>query len=286
MYENFVGHSRWLKVEARSGVPLTVVQSVVLALFEAASRARADGYLAGFDIEECALKIKVTPDQVAAVYRVLENIDFIKDSVILNWPRKNPRDKTSTDRQRNKRAKDDARRAVTVGSATAEQEELLEKRELEALRRLAALSRVTATPPPSPPPETIRPFVPVRAKEDSYQATEIARAENDRAARSWLLGDNSTPGLGYGPASRIVADNFGCTRLNAEMVIRRWLSDQMYGDVVTLATIISAAHEQALNGDGFRRVIEGRMAEYVREQTSGPTLPLGIAARSISGGRT
>jgi hypothetical protein len=83
----------------------------------------------------------------------------------------------------------------------------------------------------------------------------------------------------------IVADNFVVTRLNAELAIRHWLNSEMAGDVVTLATIISAAHQQALNGDAFRRVVEGRIAEYVREKTAGPTLPLGIPRGAIQGGR-
>jgi hypothetical protein len=83
----------------------------------------------------------------------------------------------------------------------------------------------------------------------------------------------------------IVADNFIITRLNAELAIRHWLNNEMAGDVVSLAVIISAAQQQALNGDAFRRVVEGRISEYVREQTSGPTLPLGIPRGAIQGGR-
>jgi hypothetical protein len=282
VYEDFPGHPKWLLVSARSGVHVAFVEAIVQRMFAAASKARAEGHIGGFDIEVCAAGANIPPEQVAAVYRVLNDIGWLHHGVIVDWADRNPRDKTSTDRQRNKRARDDARAAVAAGIATPEQEGLLKVEEREALARLAAMSRVTAAPPAPAPVEIIRPFVPVRPKEDTHHAHELARVENERLARAWLLGDGSR-GIDYGPASKMVAENFGCRRMSADATIRTWLDQQMDGDVVALACIISQADELALGGEHFRNVIEQRMAEYARERHAGPTLPLGIA--SIKGGR-
>lgn len=275
LYEDFCGHAKWLLVVERAGVELCRVEAIVQRLFQAAAKARADGYIGGFDIEVCAAGAKIPVNEVSAVYRVLEDMGWLKGGVIVDWADRNPRDKTATQRQQNKRARDEARRAMVAGTASEEQERLLDTQEREALQKLAALSRVTNAPPaPVAPavPAIEQPFRPVQAPE-----------ENERAARAWLLGDGSR-GLAYGPASKIVADNFGCRRMSADTTIRLWLRDQMAGDAVTLASIISAAFDQAITGEHFRNVVEGRMAEVIRERTAGAPLPLGFGA--FKGGRT
>lgn len=269
-YEDFVGHAKWRMVATRAGVHLSFVHTIVQSMFQAASKARAEGYLGGWHPEVCAAQTDIDAKDVSAVHRVLVDIGWLNQHVIVDWADRNPRDKTATDRQRNKRMLDDARRAVASGTARPDQIEMLSVPEREALARLAQLSRVTAAAPAPPPIETVAPFV-----------TRDEPAENERAARMWLVGDGT--GLGYGPASKIVADNFGCNRLNADATIRRWLKDDMLGDVVTLATIISAAEEMSIGGDGFRNVVEQRMALVVRERTRGPALDLRMGA--IKGGR-
>ena len=282
VYEDCVGHKKWLLVSKRTGVELPRVHTIIFAMLQAASKERADGYIGSFDFEEVECLTGVPAHEVAAVHRVLNDMGWIAHGVVASWAARNPRDKTATDRQRNKRQRDNAVRAVASGYATPDQRELLSVEDRERLDRLAAMSRVTATPPAPPPPERIAAFILVRPKEDTYPAREAARQENEREARRWLVGDASSP-AGYGPASKIVADNFGCNRMSADSAIRRWLTEDMAGDVVALATIISGAAEQALNGEHFRNVVEQRMAEVVKERTRGPQLELGMVP--IKGGR-
>jgi hypothetical protein len=253
-------------------VQVAYVEVIVGWMQQCASKARADGWVGGFDIEEVAAASKIPPEQVAAVYRVLDNLGWLKGHTIVSWADDNPRDKTSTDRKRNQRDREKARAAVSAGTATPEQQELLSASELDALRRLAALSHVTASPQPAAPPE--EPAALFVAQGDP--------TDGDRA-RVWLLGDGMTRGLSYGPASKIVADQLGQRRMSADSTIRRWLRDDMMNDALALALIISAAECEALPGDGFRNVVEQRMADYQRERLAGPKLPLGPAA--IRGGR-
>jgi hypothetical protein len=280
VYEDFCGHPKWIMVAARSGVQIAYVEAIVQRMFQAASKARADGHIGGFDVEVCAAGAGIPAEQVAVVFRVLNEVGFLQHSTIVDWADRNPRDKTSTDRQRNKRAKDDARRAFAAGTATPMQVALLSIEEREALSRLLDASRVTEQPAAAKV-EVVAPFMLLGPAEDSAAAREVARLTNDRAARLWLLGDGVS--AGYGPASWIVAENFDCSRINGDGNIRRWLQNEMGGNAVALATIISQVFEHALSGDGFRAAVEQRIADYQRERTAGPTLPFGISA--LKGGR-
>lgn len=298
LYETFLGHPKWRLVAQRSGVPVVEVTSIVMAILTCAAKNRQHGWVGNFKYEECALTLEIPVEHVMLVYRALAappvGIGWIADSCIVNWQKRQPNfgrndkvRKQEAIRQQNKRDRDDARERVLLGVATDEDRELIGLAESEILAKLAAhASRVTGTPPAAEPQiAAIAPFIPVQPKEDTHPARTTAAIENERTARAWLLGDANSPPPGYGPATMIVADNFIITRLNAELAIRHWLNNEMAGDVVSLAVIISAAQQQALNGDAFRRVVEGRISEYVREQTSGPTLPLGIPRGAIQGGR-
>ena len=298
LYETFLGHPKWRLVAQRSGVPVVEVHSIVTAILTCAAQNRQHGWIGNFKYHECAVALEIPVEHVMLVYRALAappvGIGWIVDQCIVNWQKRQPNhgrnDKVREQeriRQQNKRNRDDAKQRILLGLGSDEDKALVGLADSEALARLAATaSRVTGTPLAAEPQiAAIAPFIPVQAKEDSHPARTAAAVENERTARAWLLGDANSPPPGYGPATMIVADNFVVTRLNAELAIRHWLNSEMKGDVVTLATIISAAQQQALNGDAFRRVVEGRIAEYVREQTAGPTLPLGIARGAIQGGR-
>jgi hypothetical protein len=77
----------------------------------------------------------------------------------------------------------------------------------------------------------------------------------------------------------MVAARLGIMRKVAEVVIGTWLRD-CRKDYEGLASIISAANDQGLKGDGFRNVVGQRIRDLKREQN--PQLPLGIT--SIKGG--
>ena len=281
LYDDFTGHPKWRLVAARSGVHLGYVHAIVIGIFNAASKERGRGFIGSLDFDVLSVATDIPAENVAAVYRALCDIGWITADHITDWLDRQPphEDPTAAERQRNKRAKDTARRAMAAGQASPDQVELLSVAEREALARLAQASRVTSAPP-APAFEVVAAFIPI-AENDLHP---LARHENDRNARVWLLGkQDSDVIVSYGPASKIVADNFGCNRLNADAMIRRWLADPMAGDAVRLATILSQACEQSLINDGFRRVVESRIAEYARERMSGPPLPLGVAA--IRGGR-
>lgn len=287
LYNDFTGHPKWRRVAVRSGVHLAFVHTIAIALFNSAAKARNRGWIGNIDFEDVAAATDIPTEQVAIVFRVLEDIGWIEQDHIADWLERQPLDEdpTSADRQRNKRAKDRAKRAAATGTATSDDLELLTVAEREALDRLAKSSRVTSEPPQQDQ-EMIRPFVSDRAHGLNPDGVAIVRLRNDLAARHWLIGKvhDNTHGTNYGPASKIVADNFGCNRLNADGIIRRWLTDQMEQDHTSLATIISSAFEQSINNEAFRNVVESRITAFVRERTQGASLPLGMTA--ITGGRS
>lgn len=142
VYEDFIGHPKWRMVAARAQVHLSFVHTIIEAMFQAAAKARAEGHIGGFDFEVCGAQTDIPPDQVLAVYRVLTEIGWLNQDVIVDWADRNPRDRTANERQRNKRTRDNAHRAVAAGAATAEQFRLLTAEEAAAHERLAELSRV------------------------------------------------------------------------------------------------------------------------------------------------
>lgn len=279
-YEDFVGHPKWRIVAKRAGVHLAFVHCVIDALFQSASKARAKGGIGSFDFDTCEAATDIPAEQIAQVYRTLTQMGWINNGYIVHWEDRQPRDATAGDRQRNKRARDEAKRAFVAGHPTSEQVDMLTATERAALERLSAnLSHVTQ--PAMEPKEVISRFVLPCPDDDSIEAQQV----NVRAARKWLIGEGRAR-PGYGIASKIIADNFGCERPTADTTIRCWISNEMAGDAATLAQLISCAQQQGLEGDAFRNVVEGGITAYVRQCTAGPALPLGITRGVISGGRS
>lgn len=276
---------KWIAIAERSEQSIPLVLAVRDALQANAAKARKHGQTEDFSAADCAAFLRVPETAVVSIIRVLVDREWLtRDRRIVDWPVRQPDikiDVTAAQRQRNKRARDDARERAAMGLATPEDLELLSKREREALAKLAGMSRVTAQPVEEAKPERIEPFKAVVAKEDTYPAREIAERESHTAARRWLLGDGSTV-HGYGPASKIVAENYRCTRMTADAMLRQWLQSMLQEDVA-LASIISAAYEHGLVGEGYQGVVERRVTDFIAERTNGPTLPFGIAAQN--GGR-
>jgi len=162
LYEDFCGHPKWLLVAERAGVELSRVEAIVQRMFQAASKARAEGNMGGFDLEVCAASARIPVEQVVAVYRVLGEMGFHQQGFIVDWAARNPRDKTATERQRAKRARDEAKRAVAMGIATHEQFQMLSVEEAAAMDRLRELDRLRRAAierqrvePPLPLPSTL-----------------------------------------------------------------------------------------------------------------------------------
>jgi hypothetical protein len=47
----------------------------------------------------------------------------------------------------------------------------------------------------------------------------------------------------------------------------------MLNEAVPLASFISGPFEQGLTGESYQRVVEGSIATFIEERTSGPKLP-------------
>lgn len=283
-YDDFVGHPKWRRVAIRSGVHVAFVHLIVQALFQAAAKAhkngRKNGYIGDFDFEDCAAATDIPLEQIAAVCRVLHDIGWLHSEYIVDWADRQPMsdDPTAADRQRNRRAKKKAAQAVAMGRATAEDLALLDNDEREKIMRLANLSRVTAQTQQSEP-AAYMPITWFEPADDTAPARAIAKEHNERIARAYLFG---TGGTDFGPASKIVADNFRRDRFNAHDDLICWSRD-LGGDVVELAIIIDRAEQHALNGEAFQNVVRQRIADAIKLRESGPALPFGPAA--IKGGR-
>jgi hypothetical protein len=263
LYVDFPSHPKWRRVAVQSGEPLTVVKSVVGDLLCIAGKARARGHLGALDFYEVAIANDIKPEQVAAIYRTLGEIGWIEDDFIVDWLDRQPdhEDPTSAERQRNKRARDRAKRNNMRGRANAPDELIL--------------SRVTA--PPAPEPQ--RPVEHVKPLELLSGTDPQAQAVNDERARAWLFGHGAQD---VGSASLVVAHQLGQKRLSADLTLRRWYSE-IGRDAVALAEIVFAADRDALNGEAFEKVVVQRIEAVVRLRESGPALPLGPA--KIEGGR-
>ncbi len=265
LYEDFPNHPKWRLIAAKSGVPLVYVKAFVMDLLCKASKARARGHLGDIDFHEIAIANDAQAEQVAGVYKTLCEIGWIEDDFIVDWLDRQPdhEDPTATDRQRNKRARDRAKRHKLMGTAS-EVDELI-------------LSRVTV-----PPAEEVAPVRPTERIEPLKLVSGTspeAKATNDSRARAWLFGDGVRD---TGSASLIVAHHLGQKRLSADLTVRRWYGDHGR-DAVMLAEIISAADRDALNGEAFENLVHQRLEAATRLRENGPTLPLGPAA--IKGGR-
>lgn len=268
-------HPMWRVVALRSGARIPEVLTIKNYLKCGASRAKAHGYVGPFDPHECAVAFEIEPAVVVSVIRVLIEKQYLnRDHVIVGWDDDQPplEDPTAALRQKNKRRRDTARMRAAAGIATADDLGLLEQPERDALQRLAAMSRVTADANVLPP-AVIQPFVPIRAKEESHSALELARQENEQAAVNWLLGDGVAIAA-FGTAARIVSANYGCNLINADGMIRDW-RDEMQYDYFALACIISGVYEQGLVHEAFRSVVEQRIEAAIEERTAGLKLPFG-----------
>lgn len=267
LYNDFTGHPKWRLVSQRCGVPLAAVHAIVTALLNQASKSRKHGWIGGFKFDECAVALDLTPDSVASVYRVLIELGWIDQDYIVDWTERQPSqvDATATERKRTQRAREKAARNIAMKRGTADDEAMLTRAEQDSIARLAERSRVTEPAPELPPAEL-----------------QLPTEEPD--ARKWLLGDPAGKVNDYGPASRIVAEQFGCNRLSADMTIRSWLRDQMAGDAIALATIISAVYREAFTGAAFRATIEQRIAAVVTEREKGPSLNFGPTLLKGAGG--
>jgi hypothetical protein len=277
-YHDWLGHAKWRAVARQTKVPLAVVHCVVQGLFRAASTGKPRGHVGGFDFFDCAAAIDTSPEQVATVYKCLLERGWIEDDYIVDWIERNPdqEDPTQAQRQRNRRAKLKARRAMQMGNAKPEQVALLQK--LGELHD--DLSRVTTTLPVNGerPVSQLTPLI--LWPRDLYDDAEKVSTHNETTARRWLVGEGTM--MDYGTASHIVGEHFGMKRLGADQMIRRWLQD-LGGDAIALAMLIDTANKEAIPGKGFQNVVEQGVAKLVREKSAGPSLPLGPAA--IKGGR-
>jgi hypothetical protein len=266
---------KWLVVAQRAGVPITVALCVKNYLQSEAAKARKEGHIGSFTAADCAAWLQVAETEVLSVIRVLVDEGWLnRDWVIVEWTADQPEkeDHGAAERQRRKRFLDAARIRIMSGLGTDDDLALFSKREQQQLAHLASLSRVTATPAPEPAAERIELFSPIVAKEDTHPAREIARAETDRAARRWLLGDGAQL-VSYGHAAAIISQNYGCNRMSADAMVRRWLTECLQ-EAAMLANVISGAYEQGLSGENFQGVVEQRINVLIEERTNGPQLPL------------
>jgi hypothetical protein len=268
-YEDIARHPKWRRVSIKSGVELPRVVSIVLDLLCTASKARqARGSISNFDFEDCAAALNIPPDDVAAVMKCLYDIGWLDQEWIVDWMDRNPdkEDPSAADRQRNKRRKDRAQRAVAMGIATPAQKELV--------------SRVTAGEPMLPPGQEERVFDLVLVRPDSGKPEDVeaARETNEQMARLWLLGDGSTHV--YGSASKMVADYLSVKRLSADLMIRGWL-EELGDDVVALAEIIAETDRQALNARAFDNMVRQRVEALVKLKANKDQRELQLGGRLV-----
>jgi hypothetical protein len=271
-YEDFVSHPKWRLVAVKADVHVTMVHSMAQSLFSCASKNRKNGWIGNFDPFECAVNLDMKPDQVARVYQVFEEIDWIADDYIVDWADRNPdqEDPTAAERQRNARARKRARKKFAAGKPLTDAEIML-------------LSRVTSGNANEPPRahEGLATFEPVEPRSDDIGEINAANMETMRRARLYLFGNGTAQD--WGPASAVVADKMGMRRMAADTTIRRWLAE-VNGDLIALAGIIDGANHDGLRGESFENVLRQAIARVSREKNNGGSLQFGPAV--VTGGKT
>jgi hypothetical protein len=264
----------WAVIADRAQQPIELVWAVRDHLRDLAFVARDGGKCHGYQARQCAKDCNNAPETAVrdVVAAMMVEGWFSEKFEIVSWSLEQPdkEDPTAAQRQRNRRRRIEALERAEGGVATPEDLELLTAQERQVCAEIAARSRVTLHHIEEKP-ERIAPFRPVVAKEESFAAREIAAQENQAAARRWLVGDNTTV-HGYGTASLIIKDNWRCTRMTADSMIRQWLEQAFY-EAPVLASFISGPFEQGLTGESYQRVVEGSIATFIEERTSGPKLP-------------
>lgn len=271
VYNDFVGHAKWRRVASMSGVHLAFVHTILSAHFQAAAKAKKDGWIGNFSSEDCAAATDIPADDVAKVCRALRVIGWIADDFIVDWTEHQPfkTDGTAAERQRNKRARDRAAERAAMGIASDD--------EVAALNRLAEVSRVTAVRA-APGPKPARQIVPFEVV-GSIGASELNDRANSAAAKLWLFGDGSVSD--YGVASGIISENFGTTGLSAVWQIGRWAERV---DYITLATLISNLHFRRLDRSTFKNLLQQGIEAAAEEGRNGPMLPKLFGRLSGGGG--
>ncbi|HLH92096.1 MAG TPA: hypothetical protein VKX28_26990 [Xanthobacteraceae bacterium] len=259
VYNDFVGHPKWRRVANMSGVHLAFVHTIVQAHFQAAAKAKKDGWIGNFNSEDCAAATDIPSDDVAKVCRALRVIGWIIDDYIVDWAEHQPfkPDASAADRQRNKRARDKAAERAAMGLASTE--------EVAALEQLAELSRVTAVRSAGPKP--VRQVVPFETIASVGNA-ELTDQANAAAAKQWLFGDGSVSD--FGMASAIISENFGTKPLSAVWQIGQWAQRV---DYVSLATLISTLHLRRLDRATFKNLLQQGIEKAADEGRNGPMLP-------------
>src|SRR5579883_2891061 len=200
VYNDLVGHPKWRRVANMSGVHLAFVHTIVQAHFQAAAKAKKDGWIGNFNSEDCAAATDIPSDDVAKVCRALRVIGWIIDDYIVDWAEHQPfkPDASAADRQRNKRARD-----------------------------------VTAVRSAGPKP--VRQVVPFETIASVGNA-ELTDQANAAAAKQRLFGDGSVSD--FGMASAIISENFGTKPLSAVWQIGQWAQRVDYVSLATLISTL------------------------------------------------
>jgi hypothetical protein len=275
-YNGFPSHPKWRTIARKLDIHVSRIVHVVDVLLDCASKNRRGGWIGNFDLEDCAETCDMPVEEVASIYRELEDREWIGEDHIAEWADRNPdlEDPTAAERQRRRRARILVRRKIAQGRQITEQE-------------AAILSHVTSSVAPPPlPPQRSQPlgvFLRVEPEDEGNpESVSIARIATAANARVYLLGTGSNGPTDWGTAAAVVADKSGMRVFAADSTIRRWLAE-IEGDVIALAEIIDNANHGGVSGEAFDRVVRMGIARHQIEKHRGPQLPLQPVA--LTGGK-
>jgi len=133
MYHGAQNDKKWMVISRKSGQPIPLVLSVVWELIDQASRAATRGDVTGFDQEECAAFLGVSEDDITAVYKALEEKEWIVEGQLITWNKRQPkREDPSKERTRKWRSKE---RRVTNGDGSVTQSDALEESRIDIKKK-------------------------------------------------------------------------------------------------------------------------------------------------------
>lgn len=144
LYNGFPSHPKWELVSAMTCVEKSRVLGIALCLIEAGNKGTPRGEISEFSLLECAVTLRIDPQEVRRVYKTLEELGWVDQAHITTWDERQPdkEDVTNKERQKAFRRRQKEKRKQELKAVTP----------LQALRndqtRLDKQEEPAVTPPP------------------------------------------------------------------------------------------------------------------------------------------
>jgi hypothetical protein len=288
LHTDLLDDFRWSLVAKRAGVPLPLVEAVLIRLENHANRARPRGYVGDFSPDGLAARWNVEPDLIGRIFAELEASDIgwiEQDQLVTFWDR-NPDYVDDTAAIRQQRARD-RKKGMKQLAALARQGFITDQQRAErelALRDSFEPKNLMAAWAGLSTDASRRDSVTVTTRAEQIIKQDVLGKEERGLPREVTGSDFFPDGAGdiedFGKAQLwirsqgelVVTARLQVLRTRASLLIERWCAG-MDGNLVALVGILRRAIATSAVGEGFQTAVEEMIARR-RSDSEGPRLPL------------